>query len=179
MDLELGGKAALVTGSSRGLGRVIARVLHDEGCAVILNGRDAQPLERAVAELGERAAGIPGDVTDPAVCAALVRDAESRFGRLDVVVCNVGSGRSARPGQETSRDWHESLNVNLASATGVVAAAADALERAHGAVVCISSIAGVEALGAPVTYSAAKAALNAYVRGIARPLARRGIRINA
>lgn len=179
MDLELGGKAALVTGSSRGLGRVIARVLHDEGSAVILNGRDAQPLERAVAELGERAAGIPGDVTDPAVCAALVRGAESRFGRLDVVVCNVGSGRSARPGQETSRDWHESLNVNLASATGVVAAAADALERTHGAVVCISSIAGVEALGAPVTYSAAKAALNAYVRGIARPLARRGIRINA
>ena len=179
MDLELAGKTALVTGSSRGLGCVIARVLHDEGASVIINGRDPKTLERAAAEVGERTAALVADLTDPEACASLVREAEKRFGRLDIVVCNVGSGRSAPPGQETTRDWHESLSVNLATATGIVSAAAAALERTRGAIVCISSIAGVETVGAPVTYSAAKAALNAYVRGIARPLARRGIRINA
>lgn len=179
MDLELAGKVALVTGSSRGLGRVIARVLHEEGCAVVLNGRDPVALERAAAEVGEPAAAIPADLTDPAAISALVSSAERLFGRLDIVICNVGSGRSAPPGEETARDWQESLGVNLATATGVVSAATEALARARGAIVCISSIAGIETLGAPVTYSAAKAALNAYVRGIARPLARRGVRINA
>lgn len=179
MDLELRGKAALVTGSSRGLGRVIARVLHDEGARVIVNGRDRAALERAAAEIGDGTVALAADLTDPVACASLVRDAENRAGRLDIVVCNVGSGRSAAPGQETARDWHDSMNVNLSTATAIVSAAADALERTKGAVVCVSSIAGIEALGAPVTYSAAKAALNAYVRGIARPLARRGIRINA
>lgn len=179
MDLELAGKTALVTGSSRGLGRVIARVLHDEGARVIVNGRDPKTLERAAAEVGEGTVALAADLTDPAACASLVRDADKRCGRLDIVVCNVGSGRSAPPGQETPRDWDDSLSVNLTTATGIVSAASDALERTKGTIVCISSIAGIEALGAPVTYSAAKAALNAYVRGMARPLARRGIRINA
>ncbi len=179
MDLELTGKTALVTGSSRGLGRVIARVLHEEGARVIINGRDPTVLERAAAEVGDGTAALAADLTDPAACASLVREAESHFGRLDIVVCNVGSGRSAPPGHETPRDWDDSLSVNLSTATGVVSAAADALERTKGAIVCISSIAGIAALGAPVTYSAAKAALNAFVRGSARPLARRGIRINA
>ncbi|TAM45961.1 MAG: SDR family oxidoreductase [Gammaproteobacteria bacterium] len=179
MDLGLSGKAALVTGSSRGLGRAIAAALYAEGCHVMLNGRDRGALERQARELGANAVCAVADVTDPAACRELARKTEERFGRLDILVCNVGSGASVPPGRETPDEWRRVFDLNLASATNAVEAASELMARQGGAIVCVSSICGLEALGAPVTYSAAKAALNAYVRGIARPLAARGVRINA
>lgn len=145
----------------------------------MLNGRDREALERQARELGANAAAAAADVTDPAACRDLVRKTEEHFGRLDILVCNVGSGASVPPGRETLDEWRRVFDVNLASATNVVEAAGELMGRQGGAIVCVSSICGLEALGAPVTYSAAKAALNAYVRGIARPLAARGVRINA
>jgi 3-oxoacyl-[acyl-carrier protein] reductase len=177
--LELEGRIALVTGSSRGLGFEIARVLAEEGCRVILNGRDSQALERARALLGGESEAIAADVGDPAQCDKMAAAAAARHGRLDVLVCNVGSGRSVPPGSETAADWERMMRVNLYAATIAVQAFQPLLERARGSVVCISSICGIEALGAPVTYSAAKAALNAFVRSAARPLAAAGVRINA
>jgi 3-oxoacyl-[acyl-carrier protein] reductase len=179
MDLDLAGKTALVTGSSRGLGKAIAQALHREGCNVVLNGRDSVATEHAAREMGKRAVAVVADVTDPNSCRDLVTKAEKHFGCIDVLVCNVGSGRSVPPGQENPDEWRRVLDLNLASATNMVEAATDSLARQRGTIVCISSICGIETLGAPVTYSAAKAALNAYVRGIARPLGRHGIRINA
>jgi len=179
VDLALSGKVALVTGSSRGLGRAIAASLHAEGCRVMLNGRDRETLERQARELAENAACAVADVTNPAACRDLVRETGKRFGRLDILVCNVGSGASVPPGRETPDEWRRVFELNLASATNAVEAASELMVRQGGAIVCVSSICGLEVLGAPVTYSAAKAALNAYVRGIARPLAARGIRINA
>ena len=179
MDLDLDGKTALVTGSSKGLGKIIAQALHKEGCNVVLNGRATPALERLAAEIGERAGAIAADVTDPASCRELVARAEKRFGKIDILVCNVGSGQSVPPGQENPSEWRRMLDLNLMSTTNMVEATTENLARTCGAVLCISSISGIEALGAPVTYSAAKAALNAYVRGMARPLGQRGIRINA
>jgi 3-oxoacyl-[acyl-carrier protein] reductase len=95
-----------------------------------------------------------------------------------VLVCNVGSGTSAAPGAETAAEWRRVFEVNLWSATNVVEAALPHL-AAGASIVCISSICGLAALGAPVPYGAAKAALNAMVRNLARPLGPRGIRINA
>lgn len=175
----LGGKVALVTGSSRGLGREIARVLHREGCHVVLNGRDRDSVMRVARDFNGRVDALAADVRDPAECRRLVGEIEQMRGRLDILVCNVGSGRSVPPGEETAAEWDRVLQLNLRSATNIVEAATNALSRACGAIVCISSICGIAALGAPVTYSAAKAALNAYVRGIARPLGGRGVRINA
>lgn len=179
MDLGLTGKVALVTGASKGLGRAIATTLKTEGCRVAVNGRERQPLDTLARQLGDSSMAIEGDVTDPDACRRLVAAIEKHFGQLDILICNVGSGASVPPGQETPAEWRRVLDINLTSATNMVEAATGALARHGGAVVCISSICGVEALGAPVTYSAAKAALNAYVRGIARPLGARGVRINA
>lgn len=179
MDLGLTGKVALVTGASKGLGRSIATVLQAEGCQVAVNGRDRRTLDTLAEQLGGSSMAIEGDVTDPDTCRHMVAAIEKRFGRFDILVCNVGSGASVPPGQETLAEWRRVLDINLASTTNMVEAATGVLVRNGGAVVCISSICGVEALGAPVTYSAAKAALNAYVRGIARPLGARGVRINA
>lgn len=179
MNLELAGKTALVTGSSRGLGLAIARSLHREGCHVMLNGRDAATLERLARDIGERVAAVAADVTDPEACRNVLEKTQQRFGGIDILVCNVGNGRSVPPGHENSAEWRRMLDLNFASTTNMVQAATEMLARRQGVIVCISSICGIETLGAPVTYSIAKAALNAYVKGMARPLGQRGIRINA
>lgn len=180
MNLELNGKTALITGSSRGIGRAIAQVLHGEGCNVMLNGRDETVLRDAAAALGGRAAYRAGDATAPAACAELIAATQQHWGGVDILVCNVGNGGSVRPGEETAAEWERMLTVNLAATTHMVAAARKSLATSRGAIVCVSSICGVEVVpGAPVTYSAAKAALNAYVRGVARPLGAEGVRINA
>lgn len=178
MHLKLHDKVALVTGSSRGIGKAIAKALHAEGCRVALNGRHADALDGVVDEL-EGSIAVAGDVTDSSVAQRIVADVVGQFGRLDILVCNVGGGQSVAPGEEHPDEWQRVFALNLWSATNMVEAARDALAATHGAIVCISSICGLEVMpGAPVTYSAAKAALHAYISGIARPLGKLGVRIN-
>ncbi len=179
MNLELENRVALVTGASRGIGKAIAQVLHDERCRVAINAHTRPDLEQVAADLGDRASAHVADVTDPSACVALVAEVLSRWQVLDVLVCNVGSGASVPPGQETPQEWQRMLALNLAATTNMVEAARGALASSQGAVVCVSSICGSAALGAPVAYSVAKAALDAYVHNSARPLAASGVRINA
>lgn len=179
MHLELADKRALVTGSSRGIGRAIAQVLHGEDCQVMLNGRSADALAQVASEL-PGVSFVAGDVTRPEEARRIVAEAKAALGRLDILVCNVGSGRSVPPGTESHEEWLRVFAVNFWSATNVIEAAREMLAASCGAIVCVSSICGLEVIpGAPVTYSAAKAALNAYVRGISRPLGKLGVRINA
>lgn len=179
MAPEFAGKTALVTGSSRGIGRAIASLLHAGGCRVVLNARDAAALEMAASSL-PGVLSVPGDVTHPGEAQRVVAEAVAALGKLDILVCNVGSGKSVPPGDETPEEWQRVFALNLWSTTNCVEAARGALAASRGAIICISSICGLEVIpGAPLTYSAAKAALHAYVRGIARPLGTQGVRINA
>lgn len=179
MNLNLSKKIALVTGSSRGIGWSIAEALHAEGCQLILNGRNATDLAAASASLPGSLA-IVANMISTADAQRVITEVLGKFGRLDVLVCNVGSGRSVPPGCETAEEWQRVFSQNLWSTTNTVEAAREALAFSKGSVVCVSSICGLEVIeGAPVTYSAAKAALHAYVRGIARPFAKQGVRINA
>ena len=179
MELELDGKVALVTGSSKGIGRVIAETLHSEGCKVAINGRSGDALADVAKTLSDSIIA-QGDVSVPQEAQRVVREVKTAFGQIDFLVCNVGSGSSVPPGQESYDEWQRVFAVNLWSATNMVEAASGALAETKGSIVCISSICGNEVVsGAPVTYSAAKASLNAYVRGVARPLGQQGIRINA
>jgi 3-oxoacyl-[acyl-carrier protein] reductase len=180
MKLELDGRIALVTGASRGIGLAIARMLAAEGAQVALAARGHDGLAKAAAEIGN-ASFHTADVTDPAAAAAMVHDVEKQCGRIDILICNVGSGASVPPGHENAAEWRRVMDVNLFATTNTIEAARPVMQRGSGdrAIVCVSSICGLAALSAPVTYSAAKAALNATVRGLARPLAQDGIRINA
>jgi 3-oxoacyl-[acyl-carrier protein] reductase len=177
MDLELDGKVALVTGSSRGIGWQIAATLAKEGCRVIVNGRDREQTVAAASDMN--ASAIDGDVSTAAGAKDVVGRSAAIHGRLDIVVCNVGSGASVPAGTEDEQEWHRMLQLNLLATTNTVTAARPFLGERGGAILCISSICGSAALGAPIAYSAAKAALNSYVRGAARYLAAERVRINA
>ena len=179
MQLNLSGKTALVTGSSRGIGLAIAEALSGEGCMVALNSRNLEELANVAARL-PGAIAVAGDVTELTEAQRVVSEVIKSFGKLDILVCNVGSGQSVPPGDETPEEWQRVFGLNLWSATNTIQAARDAVADSKGAIVCISSICGLEVIaGAPITYSAAKSALHAYVRGMARPLGKQGVRINA
>jgi 3-oxoacyl-[acyl-carrier protein] reductase len=178
VELGLEGRVALVTGSSRGIGLAIAHRLVREGAQVVLNGRSAADLREAQHDIGAVAA-YEADVTRPDGCSTLLGSIERDLGRLDVLVCNVGSGASVPPGDEDDAEWQRMLSVNLFSATNIIAGAKPLLVASSGAIVCISSICGLEALGCPLAYAGAKAALMSYVRGAARGLGASNVRINA
>lgn len=178
MNLGLAGRRALVTGSSRGIGLGVARALASEGCLVTLNGRHADALELLLGEL-PGADHIVADVATEEGAGRLIEVFLTRHSRLDVLVCNVGDGRS-KPGLEASAvDWLQSLHINLLSAVSTCRAAKEALIASRGAIICISSICGHEALGCPLDYASSKAALNHFVAGTARLLGPLGVRVNA
>ncbi len=185
MDLELDGKVAFVAGSSRGIGRAIAAAFVREGAHTVLSGRDGDTLDAARAELAATARGAEvaaeqGDMNDEAaVRDALARTVE-RFGRLDAVVANVGSGAQPAGWDLDRAAWEQAFRVNLFGSMAVARAALAHFTRAGaGSVVFTSSICGLSALGAPVVYTAAKAALQAAAVSLAREAGPGGVRVNA
>lgn len=181
MKLDIDGRVALVVGASRGIGFAIAETLAAEGAKIAMAARGLDGVKSAAEKIGGGASFHAADVTNPTAALSLVSDVEKQRGKIDILVCNVGSGASVPPGMETAAEWSRVMNLNLFATTNMIEAARPLMRRSSGdrAIVCVSSICGLAALGAPVTYSAAKAALNATVRGLARPLAPEGIRINA
>ncbi len=189
MNLELEGHVALVTGSSRGLGQGIAAAFLKEGASVVLTGRELEALREAQAHFSQlygpdRLRSFPGDLTKTPQADELAFFIEQEFGRLNHLVCNIGSGRSVPPLQENEEEWQRMLEVNLFAATTCVSSLLPLLQKNAGqtqaaaSITFISSICGVEPLGCPVAYAAAKSALIAYAQNIARPLGRQGIRVN-
>ena len=139
MDLKLNNKTALVTGSSRGIGKAIAESLAKEGCKVILNGKNKSTLKAAVKSLREKSDYIVGDVTNQNSCKKLIRNIVQKYGKLDILVCNVGNGTSVPPGDETDIEWQKMFGVNLFSATNIIQEAKELLSKNKGTIVCVSS----------------------------------------
>lgn len=184
MELELAGKVAIVCGASRGIGLATARRLALEGARVVMAARKATPLEDArkalVGETKAELVSIAADMADEADVLRLFSEAESRLGPIDIVVANAGSG-AARSGFVINRaEWQQTLDENLFSAALVATEALKHLTaRQTGSLIFIGSIAGVEAIGAPVPYSAAKAALHMATKLYAQQVGPSGVRVNA
>lgn len=180
MQLNLQGKSVLVTGSSRGIGLCIAEAFLAEGAEVAFNSRNGDDLKHVVAkQVGGRSIAVDGDVSNVVEADNVIKRVLAAFGKLDILICNVGNGNSVLSGTESHEEWLRIFKINLWSTTNIVEAGRPALASSQGAIVCISSICGQELIpGAPLTYSVAKAALNAYIRGIAHPLGKEGVRIN-
>ncbi|TDD54286.1 SDR family oxidoreductase [Saccharopolyspora elongata] len=173
---------ALVTGSSRGIGRAIAERLGADGMSVVVNYRsDRAAADEVVAKIeaaGGRATAAQADVTDPAQLRALFDAAEQRFGSLDVLVNNVGTARFS-PIAEASDDDFDVLFGTNARATFIALREAANRLRDGGRIVVISS--GVTAMNRPGTglYGAAKAAGDQLVRVLAKELGPRRITVNS
>ncbi len=179
MDLGLAGKVALVTGSSRGIGRGIALRLVQEGADVLFCARGGEALETAVGVAAGpgRAHAVVADVSTEAGAASVVDGAVAAFGRLDIVVNNVGgSGAGTFDGLDAD-DLDAVLHKNLFPAVLVSRAALPHLRAAGGGVVAmIASIFGRELGGGP-GYNLAKAAEISLAKTMARDLAKDGIRV--
>ncbi|MBI1733864.1 MAG: SDR family oxidoreductase [Candidatus Rokubacteria bacterium] len=181
-------RVAVVTGAGNGIGRAIAERLAEEGARVIGGDVDGSALDKTVAAIrdaGGTAFPVVGDVTEPGGAQRLIDTAIERFGRVDILVNNVGGSRTARIWEMPDETWDGVIRLNLRSAFLCTRAAAPHMMRQrYGKIVCISSGARE---GTPWTayyaggaaYSAAKAGVHGFIRDVALELADHGINVNA
>jgi 3-oxoacyl-[acyl-carrier protein] reductase len=185
VDLELAGKVAIVTGSTRGLGFAIARTLLQEGCQVTICARGETRLAEAVGELrdlpgaGERLLAVQADLsTGKGVADVVLRTVET-FGGLDILVNNVGLAKGSDIVSTTDAEWMEAFDQTLFPAIRASRLAVPHLRRrGGGSIVMIASIWGRES-GGRMTYNAVKAAEISLAKAMAQQLARDNIRVNS
>jgi len=184
MDLGLQGKAAVVTGASRGIGRAIALGLAAEGCRVAIAARGEDALNGVAAEIqraGGEALAVPGDLTLPGSAERLISRAAETFGGLDILVNNLGGSAPAnKPFLETEpKDWRGVVALNLYPAVECSRLVVPRFrERGGGVIVIISSVYGREA-GGYAGYNAVKSSLNSLAKSLSRELAAENVRVNA
>ena len=180
MNLQLTGSVAIVTGSSRGLGLASARALAAEGCRVTLCARHGDVLAKVAASFDPDATlAVTADVSTPAGAADVVSRTIERFGRLDILVNNVGKAGGTDIVSTPDEEWQSALDQTLFPAIRMSRLAVPYM-RAHGggAIVMIASIWGRES-GGRMTYNAVKAAEIGLAKAMAQQLARDKIRVNS
>jgi 3-oxoacyl-[acyl-carrier protein] reductase len=171
---SLGGKNALVTGASRGIGRAIAAELAQAGASVVVSYRTGADEAAALAkEIGGRA--VQADVSDAESAAALVEEA----GDLDVLVNNAGVTRDGLLVRMSDEDWHTVIDTNLSSCFFTCRAVTRGMMRKRaGAIVNISSIVGLHGNWGQTNYAASKAGIIGFTKALARELGSRNVRAN-
>lgn len=186
MDLQLTETTVFIAGSSRGIGKAIGEVLATEGCIIVLSGRDPNAVDAAVQDMKRKSGkgnvfGVAGDMTQTDDISKTLEEVKSLTGNYpDSVVASIGTGRSVVGWDVPDEEWSRMIEMNLLGAVRLTREFVRvAKDREKGAVVCIASIAGCDAIPAPIPYSAAKAALLSFVKNTADAIAAKGIRINA
>jgi 3-oxoacyl-[acyl-carrier protein] reductase len=186
VDLGLQGKAAIVTGSSRGLGLATARSLVAEGCQVCLCARGADALEKAAAGItgsdpgvGRRVVAVPADVSKEEGARKVVAATLDAFGAIDILVNNVGTAKGSDLVATTDAEWQEGFDQTLFPAIRMARLVVPHMRsRAGGSIVMIASIWGRES-GGRMVYNAVKAAEISLAKAMAQQLAKDGIRVNS
>lgn len=183
MQISLDDKVALVTGSSRGIGRAIALALAKSGADVAVNyARNAEAASQVVAEieaLGRRARAVQADVGDSAQAAALVKATLDAFGRLDILVNNAGIVRDTLLLRMQEADWDAVLRTNLKGTFNTSKAAVRTMMRQRwGRIINISSVSGLMGQAGQANYAASKAGLIGLTKSMVREFGARGITVN-
>jgi 3-oxoacyl-[acyl-carrier protein] reductase len=180
VNIDLSGRTALVTGSTRGIGRAIAETLAGAGARVAVAGRDAARAEEVARAIGRDAAGFACDVADVASVTALVENVETSFGQLDILVNNAGLTRDNILFRLKDDDWDAVLDANLRGAfVAMRAASRGMMKRRWGRIVNIASVVGIIGNKGQANYAASKAGLIGLTKSVAKELASRNILINA
>jgi 3-oxoacyl-[acyl-carrier protein] reductase len=183
MDLGLQGRVALICGSTRGIGRAVAKALSQEGARVAVNGRHEGSVGRAAEEL-ERETGntvVPfvADVGVPDQAEQLVHGVAKELGRLDVLFCNA-SGPPAAPFKDQPREaWHRAVDLNLFSTVHLAAAAVPIMRKVQwGRIICLASVAAKQPLPGLILSTTARAGVLGFAKALADEVAADGITVN-
>ncbi|PCJ61562.1 MAG: 3-oxoacyl-[acyl-carrier-protein] reductase [Rhodospirillaceae bacterium] len=176
---DLGGKCALVTGASGGIGDAVARALHGAGATVTLTGTRETVLEALATDFGDRAYPIPADLSDPEAPDALVAAAVERMGQVDILVNNAGLTRDGLAVRMKDDDWQKVLDVNLTAAFRLSRACLRGMMKARwGRIVNVTSVVGVTGNPGQANYAASKAGLIGMSKSLAAEVASRGVTVN-
>ena len=181
---DVTGRVALITGGTRGLGRVMAETLARAGARVALCSRHAREATRAAREIcaatGGQTLGLAADVTRNHAVARLVKKVEKTFGRLDILIANAGVNIRADTAAMTDKAWNAVVDTNLKGAFFAARAVLPGMRRRRwGRIVFMGSILSLVSLPGRAPYSSSKAALLGLTRTLALETARQGIRVNA
>jgi 3-oxoacyl-[acyl-carrier protein] reductase len=189
MNLELNNQTILITGSGSGIGRGIAEGFLKEMALSILTDLNEKFLNKTAEEFSnlygrDKVLKFSGNLNNSETLENLNQFIIEKFGGLDHLVCNIGSGKSVPPLDEDVSEFQRMLDINLLNAVGVVNKLYPLLERSVSKDSCfpsitfVGSICGVETLGCPVAYASAKSAMVSYAKNISFPMGRKGIRVN-
>ena len=180
MKIDLIGRTALVTGSTRGIGRAIAESLAEAGARVAVVGRDQARAAEAAAAIGNGARGFAADVGDVASILAMVEAVEKEFGQIDILVNNAGLTRDNILFRIKDDDWDAVLDANLRGAfVAIRAVARGMIKRRWGRIINIASVVGITGNRGQANYAASKAGLIGLTKSVAKELGSRNVLVNA
>jgi len=183
MNLNLQEKVYIVSGSSQGIGKAIAQGLLDEGAFVVITGRDSKKLENCQHEFARaskysQVIAVPGDLNNKQVLSRLENEVLQKWGHIDGLIANAGAIKHIETWNIPDEDWDWYFEANFKVAYRFVTKFIPDLIKTKGSIVFISSIAGIEEIGAPIPYSVAKSSTSMYAKGLARVLAKEEVRVN-
>ena len=179
MKIDLSGRTALVTGSTRGIGRAIAESLAAAGARVAIVGRDQTRAREVAADISPEAHGYMCDVAEPSSIVSLVGAVEAEMGAIDILVNNAGINRDNLLFRIKDEDWDAVLDANLRGAfVAIRAASRGMLKRRWGRIITIASVVGVVGNKGQANYAASKAGLIGLTKTVAKELASRNVLAN-
>ena len=183
MDLGLAGRVALVCGSTKGIGRGVAKALAQEGARVALNGRHESAVDQAArqlaAETGQTVSPFVADVGIEAQAAALVTRVHHELGRLDVLFCNASGPPAAAFSQQTAETFHRAIELNLLSTVHLARAAVPIMRKLQwGRIICLASVAAKQPLPGLILSTTARAGVLGFSKALADEVAAEGITVN-
>ncbi len=180
ISIDLSGRCALITGSTRGIGREIAATMARCGARVAVTGRDQARADEAAAAIHETARGFAADVADSSAVARLVEDVATAFGAVDILVNNAGITRDNLMLRIKDDDWDAVLDANLKGAFAATRAATRGMmKRRWGRIINITSVVGITGNKGQANYAASKAGLIGLTKSVAKELASRNVLCNA
>jgi 3-oxoacyl-[acyl-carrier protein] reductase len=180
MQIDLSGRVALVTGSTRGIGREIAAQLARAGARVAVSGRNAENAAEVASVIGNESRGFACDIADVQSAAALVERVERDMGAVDILVNNAGVTRDNLLMRLKDDDWDAVLDANLRGAFATIRAASRGMmKRRWGRIINMASVVGITGNKGQANYAASKAGLIGLTKSVAKELASRNILANA